>query len=212
MKHMLLIIFMLVSTAFADDAEDILEEVQQTYKNIKYLKVDFEQINKFKLSGIENRSTGTMYITSDDRFRFESEQQTVVTDGKTIWSYSPINKQLVIDLAKKSKNTMVPRELLFSYGDKYYANLIRSYEENGNTWHLIKLTPKPEHRSAISSMKILVNESDWMVYRIEYLDMNDNSTIYEVKKIKLPKDIDEGTFKFSAPENTKIVDLTKRHG
>jgi alginate production protein len=71
----------------ADESEDILAEVQERYQKIEYLKVEFEQINKFKLSGIENRSSGIMYITRDDRFRLESEQQTIVTDGKKIWSY-----------------------------------------------------------------------------------------------------------------------------
>lgn len=212
MKKLLIILMFVFSFAIADEAEDILEEVQSTYEKIQYLKVEFEQINKFKLSGIENRSNGVMYITRDDRFRLESEQQTIVTDGKMIWSYSPINKQLVIDLAKKSRHTIMPRELLFSYGERYYANLIKSYKENGEQWHQIKLTPKPEHRSAINSMKIWVRESNWMVYRIEYLDMNDNTTTFVVKKIELPKSIGPEIFQFTAPENTKIVDLTKRHG
>lgn len=211
-SYVVILVLLLFSFAIADEAEDVLEKVQDRYEQIEFLKIEFEQVNKFRLSGIENHSSGIMYIARDDRFRLESDQQTIITDGNKIWSYSPINKQLIIDLTKMDKHTIMPRELLFSYGNRYYANLIKSYKEKGDLWYLIKLTPKPDYKSAINSTKIWVNSKNWMVYKIEYLDMNDNTTTYIVNKVEMPKKINPEIFQFKAPENTKIIDLTNRHG
>jgi len=212
MKKLILILFLFAIPIWAGDAEEIIEELQQKYENIQYLKIEFNQVTHFKLSGIENISSGVMFIGTEDRFRLETEERTIVTDGVTIWSYSPLNNQLVIDKAKKSGSSILPREFLFSYSEKYDPFILKEYEEKDIEWAILKLTPKPQFRSAVRYIKIWVRMDKWLVSRIDYVDLNGNTTTFDVKKLTEPKSLPAKTFDYKAPEGTAIIDLTKKHG
>jgi chaperone LolA len=211
MKKIIWFLIILFSAAAADEAEDILKDLQSHYEKVPFLKIEFEQVNHFKLSGIENSSTGVMYIAKDDRFRMESDERTIVTDGKTIWSYSPLNRQVVIDFADKSSNAILPREFLFSYAKKYYANILREYEEGEVEWTVVKLTPRPEYRSALRYIKIWLRKDKWLVKKIDYVDLNGNTTTFVVKSLKVLKNVNPEVFHYTPPENVRVVNLTGRN-
>ena len=66
--------------------------------------------------------------------------------------------------------------------------------------------PKDD-RSFVKSVKISVEENDWMVRKIVILDVNETETTYTVKDIKLNTNIKDKTFTFETPEGAEVVDL-----
>jgi outer membrane lipoprotein-sorting protein len=210
-KKVIVMLIMINGFLFADEAAEILREVKKKYENVTNVRIQFTQIDIFKLSGIRSESKGTMYFGSGDNFRLESDQRTIVTDGVKIWSYAPLNKQVVIDYAQKNSRSILPRELLFTYDERYYANLIGKAEEDGKQYYEIKLVPKPNFKSAIESMKIWVRVDSYMVEKILYVDLNRNEKIYLVEEFEQLTSVSDDLFTFVPPAETKIIDLTGRN-
>ena len=56
-------------------------------------------------------------------------------------------------------------------------------------------------------MKVWVEEGSWVVRKVEMLDVNDTEKSYTVQEIKINTGLNNGTFTFTAPAGTEVVDL-----
>lgn len=121
-----ILLFLIKSNLFAQDnnitAQDIIQNVQNTYKDIDDAKASFTQTIKYRSAKAQTTS-GTLYIKKDNKYRIETGSQILVTDGTTSWSYNPDKKQVVIDNYKETGNTFSPNKYLFQYPENFYSDL-----------------------------------------------------------------------------------------
>ena len=71
------IILMTFLFTYAQDVEDIIENVQDKYEDIDDLTATFKQIESFKLTGSTSETVGKIYIKEGVKYRFESENQVI---------------------------------------------------------------------------------------------------------------------------------------
>jgi len=72
--------------------DDVTEHMQETFARITTVRASFVQTVKFGFTNIEQTFEGTLAMRKPKKYRIESEHQTIVTDGKTVWLYSPVNR------------------------------------------------------------------------------------------------------------------------
>jgi chaperone LolA len=168
--------------------------------------VQFEQHVKFGYSNIEQNISGMLKMKKPKHYRVESDQQTIVTDGKTVWAYSHANNQVIIDTYKENSNSISPEQFMLNLPANYYASLMGYDKQAGGNIILLKLVPKDD-RSFVKSVKVFVEENTWMLRKIVILDVNETETTYAVKDMKLNTNIKEKTFTFEIPAGSEIVDL-----
>jgi chaperone LolA len=186
--------------------KQVTDQLQHRYEMIDDASVQFEQHVKFGYSNIEQNISGTLKMKKPKHYRVESEQQTIVTDGKTVWAYSKANNQVIIDTYKENSNSISPEQFMLNLPANYYASLLGNEKQPEGNIILLKLVPKDD-RSFVKSVKVSVEENSWMVRKIVIIDVNETETTYAVKDIKLNTNIKEKTFTFETPEGSEIVDL-----
>ncbi len=120
-----------VPAASAIDADDIVKRVQDRYKKINDVQAEMEQVLFWKLTQARDTTTGMIYLKKKDFFRWEIKNQTFVTDGNTVWTYSPLNNQTVIDRYRSTEDMFLPQQFIFSFGKDYRAELAGEEEING---------------------------------------------------------------------------------
>lgn len=200
-------IFIIIVGLKAADVNKIINKVQDKYDDLKYLTAVFKQIETFKLTGSQTESIGKIYIVSGDKYRFESEDQVIVTDGKSIWTYNSMSKQLLIDEVRENSGALIPRDLLFKYPQKYFATLLSESKENDKKIYLIRLDPKDEVYGYVKSIKIWVEDDLWLIHKIESTDINGNKSLYEITNQDTKSKISEEIFNFVPEEDTEVVDM-----
>ncbi|MEX2117573.1 MAG: outer membrane lipoprotein chaperone LolA [Bacteroidota bacterium] len=180
--------------------------MQKRYAEMQNAVARFTQEVRFGFSNIRQEFKGTLTMKKPTRFRIESEHQVLVTDGSTVWAYSPVNKQVVVDHYKENRNTISPDRFLVSIPDTYYATVLGT--EPGGKARLVtlKLVPKDD-TSFIRSVKLTVEEGVWIVKRITVEDINETTTTYTIEEITFNSTIDDKAFVFTPPPGTDIVDL-----
>lgn len=186
--------------------KQVTEHLQRRYEMIDDATVQFEQHVKFGFSNIEQTFKGTLITKKPKYYHIESEHQTIVTDGTTVWAYSTENNQVIIDKYKENSNSISPEQFMLNLPANYYASLLDLEESQTSTIILLKLVPKDD-RSFVKSVKLSVEEHGWLVRKIVIIDVNETETTYTVKDIKLNTNIDEDTFAFETPEGAEVVDL-----
>lgn len=182
--------------------KEVTERVQHKYDSINDAIAQFTQQVKFGFSKIEQKFNGTLTMKKPNKYRIESEHQTLITDGTTVWAYSPVNKQVLVDHYKENQNSLSPQHFLLNLPSNYYATLL------GTEKHvvLLKLVPKDD-QSFVKSLKAWVEEGTWIVRKVEVIDVNDTETTYTIREVKLNTHVKDNSFAFTPPPGTEVVDL-----
>ena len=194
------------NTGYSIDAPEIIKKVKQKYDSIESFSADFKQIFKWKLAGETQENAGKVFLKGKDKFRIETEEQLIVSDGNTLWSYSKINNQVIIDNMKNADEVVLPREIFLKYSQKYRPSLLRKEKLNIFECYVLHLVSKTED-VLIKEMKIWVNTKNWITLKIEQVDINQNVTIYILNNIITNKKIDSSKFIYNVPQNVEIIDM-----
>jgi outer membrane lipoprotein carrier protein len=189
-----------------DSGAEIIEKVREKYDKIIDATIAFTQKAKFSLSKAEYDSKGMLYMKKPNHYRIESDERTFVTDGKTVWSYSPANKQVLIDTYKEDERSFSPERFLLSAPKDFYAAILGKEKLQGRSVIVLKLTPKDDS-SPTKSLKLWVDDSQWTLWKAEVIDRNENLTTYTVTEIRLNVSLADSTFNFIAPPGVEVVDL-----
>jgi len=206
-KIMLITGLLCFFTLSAADVAEIVKEIQEKYEDLEYLSADFIQVEKFKITGSENETRGKIFVKNGIKYRLETEDQSIVTDGETVWTYSKFSNQVLIDRVKEGDGSLLPRDLLFRYPRDYIASLLAEVELSGDDYFLLKLDPKEGVYGYVKTMKIWVNQVDYIIAKIEYTDFNDNISTFEVQKVSTETKLPDRLFQFEIKEGMEVVDL-----
>ncbi len=212
MRNTLIIAFALVSVSggLARQAElsvkEITERIQHRYEMIDDAIASFDQRVKFGFSSIEQNFAGTMTMKKPNKYRIESEHQTIVTDGVTVWVYLPANKQVIIDKYKENQNSISPEQFVLNLPSAYYVVLLGSVQQGEKKLLQLKLTPKDD-RSFVKTVRLWVEPDTWMVRKVTIVDVNETETVYTVNELRLNTNVKDQSFRFEPPPGTDVVDL-----
>lgn len=188
------------------DLKTVTEGMQKRFAAMETAVARFTQEVRFGFSSIRQEFKGTLTMKKPNRFRIESEHQVLVTDGATVWAYSPVNKQVVVDHYKENRNSISPERFLVNIPENYYATILGTESAGKGRLVTLKLVPKDD-ASFVRSVKLVVEEGAWQVKRIAVEDINESTTTYTIEELTFNGSIDETVFAFAPPPGTDIVDL-----
>jgi len=193
--------------ARSDDPQEILGAVRKKYDTIRDAELRFTQHTRFPQSALEQRAKGTLYLKKEHKYRIETDEQTVVTDGETVWSYSAANRQVLIDRFKPTDRSFSPERILGGGASDEYTATVRGREKSGGTECIVlKLIPRGEG-SLVSSLRLWVDPSEWLIRAAELTDVNGKVTTYTVSDIKLNPGLSDSRFVMQIPEGAEVVDM-----
>ncbi|MDD5360880.1 MAG: outer membrane lipoprotein chaperone LolA [Ignavibacteria bacterium] len=203
-KLLVIILVLLgVSNSYSQDAQEIIKKVQSNYNGINDAKASFSHTVKYS-SGKSQTESGTIYIQKENKYRIETKNQVVLTDGVTSWSYSSKKKQVIIDNYKNDGNTFSPNKYLFSYPENFYSDVEGSETISGLDCYLLKLSPRS--KGNVKSAKIWVDKDQYLIRKI-HINSSESSDTYLLKKISLDAGISSSKFTFSPPSDVEVIDL-----
>jgi outer membrane lipoprotein-sorting protein len=164
------ILFLFLNNLPAQNVNDIINKVQDKYGGINYLSASFIKMEIFKITGSQSETTGKLYVAKGDKYRFESDEQTIVTDGKSIWAFSSKSNQVIIEKIKEDSPALLPRDILFKYPKKYYSTLLKTEKENDKTTYLLKLDPKEDTGGYIKGIRLWIEKDSWLILKMKNSD------------------------------------------
>ena len=209
-KALFTILIFLIVGAWAADVNKIIKKVQKTYDRMDRLSADFTQVQTFKITGSISETSGKIFVKNGEKYRFESEDQVIVTNGKTVWTYNNISKQLIIDNVRKNSGALLPRDLLFKYPKQYLATLLKTEKKDGKTVYVIRLDAKEDTHSFLKEIKIWVEDDNWFIHQIETTDLNGNTTLFRIDKMDTKTPLSDSLFEYKPAPDVEIVDMRKQ--
>ena len=188
-------------------AEAITKKMQQRIDKVEGLSAEFSISTYMAALDQHRESSGRLYILrKKSKLRLEQADQTIVSDGKSVWTYIPVNQQIIVMPAEDSKAGIRPDEFLFFYTNQYTHTLIGDEMIDGVVHYELHLKANTV-LADFPELRIWVDSGEWLTRRVLYADDMGSETVVQFTHIRLNPDMPSGTFTMSAPEGVEVVDL-----
>ena len=204
---MLTLLFALTTQTLAgDDVGDVVKDLKKRYEKFNTLQATFTQTTIWALAGDEQSVSGKFYASGKNKYRVETDAQTIVTDGKTVWTYSKDKNQVVINSLSEAEQSRTPRDLLVKYTNEFDAQLAEEKIFHGIKCHEVVFTPRNDEAFVVKT-RVLVDKKNSFALRIEQEDINENVSRYELDNYEVDKPINNSFFQFEIPAGAEVVDM-----
>ncbi len=191
--------------ATAQDAETVFERLKDKYDSIESLRAEFSQTMTSSYMDEEATSRGVLVIQGD-RYRVETEGQTLVTDGKVTWVYLAAQNQLLINDYRNDEQTFSISEFLFGHSENFDASEVTTTTMGGQKHLVLTLTPKKDD-AFFTEATLALRDRDDVITQLQVVDVNGTTMVFNLNNIQLNPALQENVFSFIPPHGTEVIDL-----
>jgi outer membrane lipoprotein carrier protein len=196
-------------SAEPSNVTELISAVEATYGSASSIRADFTQVQKSVATGTETRSHGHLSAERPRKLRIESGemgqpiQQTIVSDGKTLWVYTTKDKQVIQMPETGDSNGMgILLEDLGKIGQLFDVTLVPQVPATKPSY-TVQLVPKTP--GAFKSVKLTMSKQKYVVQDLEIVNQMDDVTQMSFTMVRMNQDIPDTEFNFVAPPGTNVV-------
>ena len=200
----LLIIFFIASAVYCQSPKQVIKKLQNRFNSITNFTANFSQ-SIFNEQGHEQgKTSGKFTYQRKNRFIVELKNQTIVSDGETIWNSDKRFNRVVISNLSDDPTSFSLERFIFDYPALCRLNsLSETPLAKGETY--IELVPKDSDME-FKYVRIWIT-ADGMISKLELLDMGEIRYTFQFNDLKIDQNISDARFTFFPPKGMKIIDL-----
>jgi chaperone LolA len=206
MRRFLIIAFF-TGTLFGQQytPSEVLDKIRSRYQKMNDASAVFTQTVKLRYKQNSQTVSGTVKIKKGNKYRIESEQQTIVTDGVTVWMYTPKTQQVLVDRFKTNHQPFSPDKFLTGLPNDFTAVSVTANDSS----YILRLQPTAKNAalSTVSTITVWATEKEWQVYRIEMIEKNGTSKTIALSDIIFNAGINDAVFRFDVTPDMHRVDM-----
>jgi len=199
-------------TAPPPSLDDVVRGLEGAYGRINDLKAEFSQ-NAFNKSLNQTiPATGAVYLKKGGKLRWEYTQPTpqeIVSDGKTLWVYTPTLNQVNVApapeaLAGPAGSFLIGLGKLREHFGVRFMNPAQPRDGDGNV--VLDLAPK-QPLPTLARLILSIDPRSWEVRKAVVYDQFENTVTMRFTKMTLNSGLADSLFTFTAPKGVATVPL-----
>ena len=197
------------ATAPAQEVNALIEGVDKTFASMKDFSARFIQISTNSVNQ-RQQDEGLLYLTRGKKMRVnyeKPEEKYWVSDGKTLYTYVPANRQVNQDPVKDSMVEQIPIMFLLGRSGlrKEFSKVdLLSSKPLFEGDRSLRLTPKRTNQD-IEVIDIEVNPRTYLVDRMAIRYSDKSSTEFIFMQIEINSRIPDSKFEFTPPAGIRVV-------
>ena len=200
----LVILFLVISAMIAGcsqlTAEEIAKKVKEKYDSIADINGTVKIITKYP-NGNTTIEIYRIAIKKPDKFRCDSENMSIISDGKTMWIYDKKRSEVIkLNIPEKPKEIDYG-EFVENMYKKNSIRLVGSENINSRDCYIIEVTPK--NRTYYVKQILWIDKEYWYPLRV-YIDYGKFNATVEYN-LTFNSGLSDDIFKFTPPKGIKIV-------
>ena len=194
------------------EQEKILSRIRQKYSLKDAYAGSFTQKTTYTDSDETTLSTGRIWIQGPDKMRWEyqlPEKQLLVSDGQTLWYYTPDLNQVMVGKIKDIKEARVIVNLLAKLKSEP-KNLRLDLSRSDNLITVVLLPLSNDKAPAFQNLKIIFTADTLMLRETQMEDLFANSIVITYKWKSGPDPVlPAAHFSFIPPAGCDVMPLGK---
>ncbi|MBI1736640.1 MAG: outer membrane lipoprotein chaperone LolA [Candidatus Rokubacteria bacterium] len=215
MAKTLVIVLMALAVAApapAQSLDAVIGDIEASYTRLDDLTAEFAQAAFNKSLNQTIQATGTVFVKKGGKLRWEYREPTpqeIVSDGKTLWVYTPTLAQVNTGpapeaLAGPAGSFLAGLGKLREHFEVRFLNPAQPKDTDGN-WAL-DLKPK-QALPTLSRLVLSVHPRELLVRKAIVYDQFENTVTMRFTKVAVNKGLADKLFTFAPPKGVATVPL-----
>ncbi len=215
----LLLMLVTLGVEAAVSVDEVVKSFIENYEKTNIFSADFEQTTL--VAGRKRVASGNVSFQKPNllRQRFfnpsnpENMTQLIVSDGQTLWSYTPLIKQVTRQKLAQDADSM---ELLPGFGrslenveKNYSLSLVEDELAKKSGVRVVELIPKNKAEGSdamFDVMQIWIRNEDSVPVQFMYKnEKNEMTFVLSFKNIKINENLGESTVKFELLKGVQVI-------
>ena len=196
----------------APSLDEVVKALEAAYGKLNDLKAEFDQTAFNKSLNQSIPAQGTVYLKKGGKLRWEYADPTpqqIVSDGKTVWVYTPALSQVNVGpapeaLAGPAGSFLAGLGRVREHFGVRFLNPAEPRDKDGNV--VLDLTPK-QPLPTLSRLILSVDPRSWEVRKAVVYDQFDNTVTMRFTKMALNTGLADSLFTFTPPKGVATVPL-----
>lgn len=205
---LLLAVGLLLPAAAPPAATDVVGRIEARYRALSTLQGRYLQTATLQVAGQTERAAGTFFLKRPAMMRWEQESpepRLLVTDGTTLWTYSPLDRQAVSQPVGPALQASPSLHFLTGMATLGAIFTVASVlEDTAGNALFVSLTPKTPD-PAVRRLVLRVHRRTALVDRLTVVDAYENTTVLEFSALRENPRLPDSLFSFSPPPGTDVI-------
>jgi outer membrane lipoprotein carrier protein len=188
-------------------ALEILEAMSVRYKAYSSFEANITSSMVNETEGIKEEFKGKITVKGD-KFRLAMDDQEIINNGTTVWTYLPAAKEVNIDNYDPDSDEINPSKIyeLYKKGFKYLY--MEDATENGVLCEVIDLTPEKKDAQYFK-IRMNIGKKDRSIQSWTMFDRSGNKYKYTINKFTPNVSVADSFFTFDPKKypGVEIIDL-----
>jgi outer membrane lipoprotein carrier protein len=192
--------------------EATVRSLENAYGKLNDLKAEFDQTAFNKSLNQSIPAKGTVYLKKGGKLRWEYADptpQAIVSDGKTLWIYTPALNQVNVGpapeaLAGPAGSFLAGLGRVREHFNVRFLNPAAPRDRDGNV--VLDLTPK-QPLPTMSRLILSLEPQGWGVRRAVVYDQFENTVTMQFRKTTVNSGLADSVFTFVPPQGVATVPL-----
>lgn len=209
---MLLVLFLMIPfVGFAQSnnkqASEILQEVTTKTKAYSSIKLEFTYQMENPDANINELTEGKALV-SGDKYHLDIAGQTVISDGKTIWTVITDAEEVQVNDAEEGDGGFSLTKMLSTYNDEYKSKLLPKITSmDGKNVYALDLTPN--EKKTFDKVQLFVDKDKMDVYSISLYDQSGSVYTYKITTFTPNAPVSDKDFTFNEADypDFDVIDM-----
>jgi outer membrane lipoprotein carrier protein len=196
----------------AASLDEVIKALEGAYGKLNDLKAEFDQTAFNKSLNQTIPAQGIVYLKKGGKLRWEYADPTpqqIVSDGKTLWIYTPALSQVNVGpapeaLAGPAGSFLTGLGKVREHFGVRFLNPAEPRDKDGNV--VLDLTPK-QPLPTMTRLILSLDPRSWDVRRAVVYDQFENTVTMQFRKTSVNTGLPDSLFTFVAPKGVATVPL-----
>lgn len=190
-------------------AEDALIRLEDSYRHCGSITFTFNQRTTSAVFGDETAQTGRVWFDPSGRFRVETERETFIKNGDTLWHWVPAYNQVTIRVVDSASRAGWPADFLWTLRRDFLPVDCREDTLADRVFHKVHTVAKT-NTAAIQQLTIWIDTSAYFVRQAEYVDYNDDRVNLDFSPVV--QDTVAAAFRYAPqfPDSAEVVTFPQK--
>jgi len=188
-------------------ALEILEAMSKKYKAITAFEANLTSGLSNESEGVSEEFKGKITVKGD-KFKLVLDDQEVINNGTTVWTYLPSAKEVNIDNFDPGSDEVNPTKIFDMYKKGFKYLYLADKTEGGVVCEEVDLVPEKKDAQYFK-IKMMISKKDKSIQSWTMFDRSGNRYKYTITKFVPNVKVDDSFFTFDVKKypGVEVIDL-----
>ncbi len=189
-------------------AKALLDAVSSKFKSYSNVMANFTYVIQNNSGKVLSTKKGTVQMKGS-MFNINFGGNKIISDGKTVWNYDPVNKEVTVNNVNNSEKTITPQKLFTSFYEKDFTYSMGGIKKLGKKSVQEVLLQPTDRSKSFTRVYLWIDKAASSIVSANIVEKSGNRFVYTISNMKTNTPMQENLFVFNKASypGVEVVDL-----